>query len=149
EIGITDRNSFAGIVRAHIAAKKAGIRIIPGCRIDLLDGPSLLAYPVDRSGYSSLCNLLTTCNLRTEKGKCDLYKADVYQCLKQIIFVVLPPPVLNEIFEFDPFFEKALREYKEVFGRNLYIAASRYYQGDDSKYLFRISQLSARLQIPM
>ena len=149
EIGITDRNSFAGIVRAHIAAKKAGIRIIPGCRIDLLDGPSLLAYAVDRSGYSSLCNLLTTGNLRTEKGKCDLYKTDVYQCSKQVIFVVLPPPVLNELFDFDQLFEKALLEYKEVFGRNLYIAASRYYQGDDAKYLFRISQLSARMQIPM
>src|SRR6185436_19362738 len=149
EIGITDRNSFAGIVRAHVAAKKEKIRIIPGCRIDLLDGPSLLAYPVDRSGYSSLCNLLTTGNLRTEKGKCDLFKADVYQCSKQIKFVVLPPPILNELFDFDPLFEKALLQYKEVFGNNLYITASRYYQGDDAKYLFRISQLSARLHIPM
>src|SRR5688572_2792938 len=59
EIGITDRNSFAGIVRAHVAAKKNGLCIIPGCRLDLLDGPSLLAYPVDRYGYSQLCNLLT------------------------------------------------------------------------------------------
>jgi error-prone DNA polymerase len=149
EIGITDRNSFAGIVRAHIAAKKSGIRIIPGCRIDLYDGPSLLAYPIDRPGYSSLCNLLTTGNLRTEKGKCDLYKADLYQCSKQIIFVVIPPPVLNELFDFDPLFEKSLLEYKEVFGRNLYIAASRYYRGDDTKYLYRIAQLSSRLHIHM
>ncbi len=149
EIGITDRNSFAGIVRAHVAAKKTGIRIIPGCRIDLLDGPSLLAYPINRPGYSSLCNLLTTGNLRTEKGKCDLYKADVYQCSEQIIFVVIPPPVLNELFDFDPLFEKALQEYKEVFGRNLFIAASRYYHGDDAKYLYRIAQLSARMHIPM
>ena len=41
EIAITDRNTFAGIVRAHVAAKANGIRIIPGCRLDLLDGPSL------------------------------------------------------------------------------------------------------------
>jgi len=149
EIGITDHNSFAGIVRAHVAAKKEKIRMIPGCRIDLLDGPSLLAYPVDRSGYSSLCNLLTTGNLRTEKGKCDLYKTDLYQCSKEIIFVVLPPLVLNELFDFDPLFEKALLEYKEVFGQNIYIAASRYYQGDDAKYLYRISQLSARMNIRM
>src|SRR5688572_27326325 len=149
EIAITDRNSFAGIVRAHVAAKKRGIRIIPGCRLDLLDGPSLLAYPVDRIGYSLLCNLLTTGNLRAEKGECHLYKADVYQCSKGIKFVVLPPSVLNELFEFDPSFEKTLQEYKETFGENLYIAASRYYQGDDAKYLYRIAQLSVRMHIPM
>src|ERR1022692_3756602 len=38
EIAIADLNSFAGIVRAHAAAKKMGIRMIPGCRLDLLDG---------------------------------------------------------------------------------------------------------------
>ena len=149
EIAITDRNSFAGIVRAHVAAKKRGILIIPGCRIDLLDGPSLLAYPVDRMAYSLLCNLLTTGNLRAEKGEYYLYKADVYQYTKGIKFIVLPPPLLNELFDFDPLFEKTLHEYKEAFGENLYIAASRYYQGDDSKYLYRISQLSARMKIPM
>ncbi len=58
EIAITDRNSFAGIVRAHVAAKKNGIRIIPGCRLDLLDGLSLLAYPTNIKAYSQLCNLL-------------------------------------------------------------------------------------------
>jgi error-prone DNA polymerase len=45
ELAITDRNSFAGIVRAHAAGKKCGVRIIPGCRLDLLDGISLLCYP--------------------------------------------------------------------------------------------------------
>ena len=44
-IAITDRNSFAGIVRAHQAAKEVGIRLVVGCRLDLRDGTSLLAYP--------------------------------------------------------------------------------------------------------
>ena len=66
EIAITDRNTFAGIVRAHVAAKKNNIRLIPGCRLDLLDGPSLLAFPADKNGYSQLCNLLTTGNWRTD-----------------------------------------------------------------------------------
>ena len=65
---------------------------------------------------------------------------------KDIKFIVLPPAVLNELFEFDPSFEKALKEYKEVFGEDLYIAASRCYQGDDAKYLYRLAQLSAQLQ---
>ena len=63
QIGITDRNSFAGLVRAHVAAKAKNIRIVPGVRLDLLDGPSLLAYPTNQDAYSQLCTLLTTGNL--------------------------------------------------------------------------------------
>ncbi|MEP6595697.1 MAG: PHP domain-containing protein, partial [Ginsengibacter sp.] len=149
EIAITDRNSFAGIVRAHAAAKKKDIRVIVGCRLDLLDGHSLLAYPTNKSAWSQLCNLLTTGNLRAEKGECHLYKSDVYQYAAAIKFIVLPPAELNELFDFDSSFENALIEYKEVFKNDLYIAASRRYHGDDRKYLFRLAQLSSQLQIPM
>ncbi|MEJ7677095.1 MAG: PHP domain-containing protein [Segetibacter sp.] len=148
-IAITDRNTFAGIVRAHAAAKKSGIRIIVGCRLDLLDGPSLLAYPTDKTAYSQLSNLLTLGNSRAEKGECHLYKADVYKYSKGVKFVVLPPDKLNEAFEFEPSFENALKEYHAVFGSDLYIAASRRYQGDDSKYLYRLAQLSKKLNIPI
>jgi error-prone DNA polymerase len=149
EIAITDRNSFAGIVRAHVAAKKHKIRLIPALRLDLLDGPSLLAYPTDRSAYSRLCNLASRGNLRAEKGKCDLYKNDVYEFAKGIKFIVLPPAELNELFDFDPSFKQSLEEYKNRFRDNLYIAACCYYQGNDAKYLYSISQLSMQLDIPM
>ena len=46
-IAITDRNSLAGIVRAHVAAKTLDIQFLPACRLDLLDGPSLFAYPTN------------------------------------------------------------------------------------------------------
>ncbi|HEU4607245.1 MAG TPA: PHP domain-containing protein, partial [Chitinophagaceae bacterium] len=72
EIAITDRNTLAGIVRAHIAARGKDIRIIPACRLDLLDGPALLAYPVNKEAYSRLSALLTKGNLRAEKGQCHL-----------------------------------------------------------------------------
>src|SRR5690242_4701464 len=78
QFAITDRNTLAGIVRAHAAAKNKNIRVIIGCRLDLIDGPSLLVYPKNISGYVNLTTLLTTGNLRAEKGKCHLYKADVY-----------------------------------------------------------------------
>jgi error-prone DNA polymerase len=149
EIAITDRNSFAGIVRAHAAAKKSGIRIIAGCRLDLLDGISLLAYPANAKAYSQMCNLLTTGNRRAEKGECHLYKADVYQYAKDIKFIVLPPGNLNERFEFDASFAIALQEYRNAFGSDLYIGASRRYHGDDSKYLYRLAQLSMQLHIPL
>jgi error-prone DNA polymerase len=149
EIAITDRNTFAGIVRAHAAAKKAGIRLIPGCRLDLIDGPSLLAYPINLSGYSLLCNLLTLGNLRVEKGQCHLYKGDVYEYSTGINFIVIPPNKLNDLFDFEDSFKIVLQEYKKMFRENLYIAASRYYRGDDAKYFHRISQLSAHFNIPM
>jgi len=148
-IAITDRNSFAGIVRAHAAARIKKIRLIPACRLDLLDGPSLLAYPTDQEAYSRLSGLLTIGNLQAEKGECHLYKADVYGHAKGMKFIVVPPAGLNANFDFEPLFRDVLKEYREAFGNELYLAATRSYQGDDSKKLFRLSQLSKRLSIPM
>src|SRR6188768_3716964 len=48
EIAITDRNSFTGIVRAHVAARDKNLRLIPACQLHLLDGPGLLAYPTNK-----------------------------------------------------------------------------------------------------
>ncbi len=149
EIAITDHNTFAGIVRAHAAARKCNIRIIVGCCLNLLDGISLLAYPTNINAYSQMCNLLTLGNRRAEKGECHLYKADVYQYAKGIKFIVLPPTELNELFELDAGFANQLQEYSDVFGDDLSIAVSRRYMGDDSKYLYQIAQLSAQLNIQM
>ena len=148
-ITITDRNTFAGVVRAHVAAKASGIRLIPGCRLDLLDGPSLLAYPTGLNAWSQLSSLLTVGNRRAEKGECHLYKADVYAHSKGVKLIVIPPSILNDVFEFDFAFKKSLAEYRDAFGDNLYIAASRRYLGDDSKYLYRIAQLSSEFNTPM
>ena len=149
EIGITDRNSVAGIVRAYVAAKSNNIRLLPACRLDLKDGPPLLCYPINVEGYRQMSALLTTGNLRAEKGDCHLYKADLYSHLKDVVLIVLPPTVLNASFNFDPSFENHLKQYHEAFDKNLYIAASRRYAGDDAKYLFRIAELSDELSIPM
>ena len=96
-IAITDRNTFAGIVRAHAAAKKTGIKLIVGCRLDLLDGPSVLAYPTTKKAYALLSNLLTLGNSRAEKGECFLYKADVYRHAEGVKFIALPPDTLTRI----------------------------------------------------
>ena len=148
-IAITDCNTFAGIVRAHVAAKNFGIRIIPACRLDLIDGPSLLAYPTNQKAYSRLSSLLTLGNRRAEKGQCHLYKADVYQHVEGSKLVIVPPLELNEVFDFDESFKKSLREYHDAFGHNLYLGASRAYNGNDGKLLFRIHQLSEQLHVPM
>jgi len=142
---VTDRNSLAGIVRAYIVAKKLGVKFIPACRLDLLDGPSLLAYPTDREAYGRLSALLTLGNLRAEKGECHLYKADVYGYCDGILFIVVPPDALGAGFDFDMGFKAAVEEYKTVFGPSLYVAAIRSYSGDDAKRLFRL----AALGVPM
>src|SRR5664279_5027084 len=148
-IAITDRNSVAGIVRAHTAARTAGIQFLPACQLDLLDGPGLLAYPTNVDGYSQLSGLLTTGNLRAEKGECHLYNADVFHQLKDVRLILVPPIVLNRQFEFEPSFEKQASVYRDFFGERLYLAASRRYFGDDAKQLFRLAQMSFRLGIPM
>jgi error-prone DNA polymerase len=118
-LAITDCNTVAGVVRAHAAAKKQGLKLIPGCRLHLLDGPGLLAFPAILQGWKNLCALLTTGNRRAEKGDCHLYKADVYQHATGLIFIALPPEKLDENFAFEPSFEVALKEYKEMFGHQL------------------------------
>ncbi len=146
-IAITDRNSMAGVVRAHQAAKLKGIGFIPACRLDLIDGASLLAYPTNVAAWGRLCALLSKGNLRAEKGKCDLYKQDVYEHKKGIKFIVIPPAVLNERFDFDDSFKQDLKEYYEVLGDELYIAASRCYSGIDAKRLYRLSQLNVPMVV--
>jgi error-prone DNA polymerase len=140
-IAITDRNTFAGIVRAHVAARTTTVRLIPACRLDLLDGPSLLAYPTDMGDYEQISELITVGNLRAEKGKCYLYKGDVYAHRGRSRFAVVAPASLNASFSFDESFSKNVGEYHEVFGRELFIAGSRTYSGDDTKRLHRIYEL--------
>jgi error-prone DNA polymerase len=149
-IAITDCNSLAGVVRAHAAAKKLGnIRVIIGCRLDLMDGSSLLAYPTNKQAYSTLTNLLTLGNSRAEKGECHLYKADVYAYSAGMIFIAIPPETLNKDFDFDVSFRTRLQEYKQQLGSSLYLAATRRYNGDDQKQLYRIHEISKQLNIPV
>ena len=148
-IALTDRNTLAGIVRAHIAAKNKNIRFIPACRLDLLDGPSLLAFPENKAAYNNLSSLLTKGNLRAEKGSCHLYKSDVYDHAEGITFIALPPATLNNDFDFDETYLHALKEYKESFGTKLYIGAAFLYSGDDQKKLYRLCQLEDKLNIPL
>ena len=76
-LAICDRNSVSGLVKAHVAAKEAGVRLVIGCRLDFEDGPSLLVYPTDRAAYGRLVALLTRGKRRAPKGECHLFHADL------------------------------------------------------------------------
>lgn len=149
QIAITDRNTLAGIVRAYSAAKNKDIRIIPACRLDLIDGSSLLAYPTNKAAYARLSGLLSLGNLRAEKGECHLYKADVYDHKEDMLFIAIPPDSLDQSFDISPSFSNNLHEYKSNLGASLYLGAIRYYQANDSKILYRLAELSQQLRVPM
>ncbi len=149
EIAITDFNTLAGVVRAYTATKGKNIRIIPGCRLELLDGHSLLAYPQTKDGYANLSGLLSKGNMRAEKGKCFLYKRDVYEFAKDLLFVMVPPMSLNAAFEIEEPFIQTLAEYKQQLGNSFYLGATRSYHANDNKKLFRLAELSKLYKVPL
>src|SRR5580692_62139 len=76
-IGIADRNSFAGVVRAYAEAKDRAIKLLVGIRLVTTDGFETLTYPTDRQAYGRLCKLLTIGNLKADKGECHLSFDDI------------------------------------------------------------------------
>ena len=149
-IAITDVNTLAGIVRAHAAARKNGcIRLIPACRLELLDGPPLLAYPTDKEAYGRLSTLLSVGNDRAEKGQCHLYKADVYKYAQGIKFIAVPPLELTVEYELEHTFVAAFKEYQQHFGAHLYLGVSRSYHANDGKRLYRLYELSTDTGVPI
>ncbi len=98
-VGIADRNTLAGVVRAHVAAKEYGVRLAVGARLVFADGtPDLLAYPEDRAAYGRLCRLLTTGNRRAEKGDCILTSADLKEFSEGLRLIAVPPRRLVPAF---------------------------------------------------
>ena len=146
-IAVTDRNTLAGVVRAHLAAKEVGdIKFIVGSRLDLDDAPSLLAYPTNRAAYGRLCRLLTLGQRRAEKGKCTLHLADVAAHAEGLIFIALPPDDFTSRG-----FKSEISRIKQALGprTRLYLAASHSYRGDDHARIEALAQLTARVGLPL
>ena len=97
-IGIADRNTLAGVVRAHVFAREnrsamEGMRVVPGARLAFDDGtPDVLAYPRDRAAYGRLCRILTAGNLRAPKGECHLRIEDLIEHGEGLQVVAMPTP---------------------------------------------------------
>jgi error-prone DNA polymerase len=72
-IGLADRNTLAGVVRAHIAARELACALLPGARLVTQCGFEVIAYPHDRAAYGALSQCLTRGNRRAGKGQCLLY----------------------------------------------------------------------------
>ncbi|MEO3430818.1 error-prone DNA polymerase [Pelagibius sp. CAU 1746] len=135
-VAIADRNSLAGAVRAHVAAKEVGIPLLVGARLvpqaEKGDGPEILCFPKDRAAYARLCRLLTLGKRRAEKGDCIFSLEEVIDHGDGQVFVVLP----------DGNFEGALRSLSQAFSGEIFLGARALYRGDDRRRLAALARLA-------
>ncbi|MDP1752961.1 MAG: error-prone DNA polymerase, partial [Reyranella sp.] len=147
-IGIADRNTLAGVVRAFAAARGENredpdrIKLLVGCRLETRDGYSLLAYPTDLAAYKRLSRLLTLGNRRAEKGQCDLTFDDLAAHAEGLLAIVLPPRRLEE-----PAFRERLRALARLFGDRCYLAGTMLFRGDDARRLAQLDNLAAEMGV--
>lgn len=139
-LGITDRNSLAGIVRALEASRATGLRLVVGCRLDLADGMSILVYPTDRAAYSRLTRLLTLGKCRGGKGNCILHLDDVAEYSDGLICIHIPDLP-------DEFCAMQLRKIAQTFGDRAYLALSLRRRPNDQMRLYELSKLAARFGV--
>ena len=140
-LAVADRNSLAGIVRAHEAAKATGVRLVVGCRLDLADGTSVLAYPTDRPAYSRLCRLLSLGKRRAGKGRCRLEWADLVAYGEGLVAVLVPDLP-------DADCGLRLRRLREAFGDRAYLALTLRRRPNDQLRLHELATLAAQLRVP-
>lgn len=152
-IAITDTHSLAGVVRAHTAAKEAGIQLVIGSRLllamSLDDGEAaerfeVLVYPTDLAAYGRLCRLLTRGKRRAEKGQCLLTLHDLLEHHEGLLAVLVPPGVMDERYV------NLAQAMKQTFGDDrLSIAASMRYRQRDAGRLRQIASLCEYVRVPM
>jgi error-prone DNA polymerase len=143
-MGLADRNTVAGVVRAwsqskHIECKEGAPPIKlpyhPGARLVFCDGtPDVLAYPQDRQGWGNICRLLTQANLRDEspKGAPLLFLGDLLEFGNCMSLAILPDPEADTDETL-----VLLRSLAGRFGKNIRLAVAPAYAGNDR---FRLEQ---------
>ncbi len=141
-IGIADRNTVAGVVRAHMAWKELGgatshFRLIVGARLAFVDGtPDIAAYPMTRRGWGRLTRLLTLGNRRVEKGECELRLEDLLAHAEDLVLIATEgdATLLHKLKEASP---------------HLWLAATMPRAGQDARRLARRMKLSAETHVPL
>jgi len=139
-LGVVDRNSLAGIVRALEASRETNIRLVVGCRLDLHEGMSILVYPTDRAAYSRLTRLLTLGKSRGGKANCILHLDDVAQYAEGLIGVLVPGLP-------DEACAVQLRKMAEIFGDRAYMALTLRRRPRDQLRLHNLSNLANRFGV--
>ena len=149
-IGIADRNTLAGVVRAHTAAKEQGLRLLIGSRLVFQDGTELIVYPRDRAAYGRLSRLLSIGKSRVigpdqqgpdekriPKGETWLTFEDAL-ALAEGLVAIAPAPA-----ELDQAFEARIWRWAKAWPDSLYLGARLLHRGDDRARLARLAQIAA------
>ena len=139
-IGLCDRNSVAGVVRAHLVKREQNLplKYHPGARLVFADGtPDILAYPRDRGGWGRLTRLLTVGNLRAEKGECILTFDDLLTHVFGLELVVMDGDT------------RLLSTLRSAAPHRVRLAASMLYRGHDRARLARLKETAREAQVPL
>src|SRR5712671_2015506 len=142
-IGIADRNSFAGVVRAYDEAKKRSIKLLVGTRLVTTDGFEVIAYPTDRDAYGRLCRLLTQGNLKAKKGECHLGFDDILATTEGQMLICLPPDDLA------PRFTERLAALARAAPGRAFLAGAHRYRGDEPRRLGLLDELGTHVGAPL
>ncbi len=148
-LAVTDRNTLAGVVRAHVAAKEIGLPLVVGTRLDLQDELSVLVLPRDRPAYGRLSRLLTLGKRRAPKGDCHLTLNDLLgeenDGGESQVWIILPPDGRLP----GAAFVEQLGGVGERAAGPVYLAASCLYRGDDAKRLKHLAHVAATCRTPL
>jgi error-prone DNA polymerase len=139
-LAITDRNSVAGIVRAHEAAKATGVRLVIGCRLELVDETAILVYPTDRAAYSRLCRLLTLGKGRAGKGACRPDWSDLADHAGGLIAALVTDRA-------DASCRRRLSALADIFGADAFCALTLRRRPRDQMRLHQLSELAQDLGV--
>jgi len=148
-IGIADRNTLAGIVRAYAELKNPELtsqpKLLVGSRLVFIDGtPDLLAYPRDRQAYGRLCRLLSKGKLAAEKGECHLRFADLAEFSEGLLLVLVPA------YRFTADGVSAvLNALRGLPAEGVWLAASPFHRGDDRRRLARLQRIAGDVRVPL
>lgn len=94
-LAVTDRNTLAGVVRAHGAAKDRGLPLIIGAELHMRDAPPVVVWATDRRAYGRLARLLTVGRRRAPKGQCLIDWCDLAQYAEGLIAGLPLPAALR------------------------------------------------------
>jgi error-prone DNA polymerase len=139
-IGIADRNSLAGIVRAHAIAKELEFPLAIGARLVFRDGtPDILAYPKDRPAYARLTRLLTVGNRRAPKGECWLDLQDFLNHCQGLQAIIAPQIQAGNVPD-----EGLLACLEKVFEAcgEVWLAARFVFDGEDRRRIRLLKKLA-------
>jgi error-prone DNA polymerase len=144
-IGIADRNTLAGVVRAYAEWKmlEGAPRLLIGARLVFRDGtPDILAYPKNRKAYGRLCQLISLGKHRApKKGECFLDFADLQKYRDGLLLIVMPDCICPPL--------PGLAEILAALGPETWLAASMLYTGEDSRRLKALKQVARSTRIPL